>query len=117
MSPVGGLGINYVIEDSTVAANDLGNALKRSEKPLRNLDVGYLAAVQRRRELPTRVIQRFQALIQQRVLAPALGSDQPFAPPLPLRLLPRVPVLRNLPARLIAFGLWPVRVKSEGKVS
>jgi hypothetical protein len=63
--------------------------------------------------LPTRVIQRLQALIQQRILAPALGSDQPFAPPLPLRLLPRVPVLRNLPARLIAFGLWPVRVKSE----
>lgn len=117
MSPVGGVGINYAIQDATAAANGLAGPLKKSQAQLKDLDVRYLASVQRRRELPTRVIQWLQALIQQRVLAPALDSEQPFAPPLPLRLLPRVPVLRNLPARLIAFGLWPVRVKSEGKTS
>ena len=76
-----------------------------------NLDAKYLAAVQRRRELPTRLIQRFQALIQQQVLAPSLRSNEPFAPPLLLRLLLRVPVLRNIPSRIVAFGFWPVRVK------
>jgi hypothetical protein len=58
------------------------------------------------------VIQRLQALIQQRVLAPALGSTRPFAPPALLRLLLRVPVLRDLPARIVAFGVWPVRLKN-----
>ena len=115
MSPVGGVGINYAIQDATVAANTLGEALKESQTQLKDLDVRYLAAVQRKRELPTRVIQRLQALIQQRVLAPALGSTQPFAPPALLRLLLRVPVLRDLPARVIAFGVWPVHLKNPGR--
>jgi len=67
--------------------------------------------VQRRRELPTRLIQRVQALIQQRILAPALRSNATFAPPLFLRLLPLVPILRDIPARVVAFGFWPVLVK------
>jgi hypothetical protein len=28
-----------------------------------------------------------------------------------MRFLPRVPLLRRLPARLIGFGLWPAHVK------
>ena len=111
MSPVGGVGINYAIQDAVVAANVLGDPLKSCQRRLVDLDVRYLAAVQRRRELPTRLIQRLQALIQQRVLAPTLRSNEPFAPPALVRLLLRVPVLRDVPARIIAFGLWPVRVK------
>src|ERR687885_1102380 len=56
MSPVGGVGINYAIQDATVAANTLGEALKESQPQLKNLNVRYLATVQRKRELPTRVI-------------------------------------------------------------
>src|ERR671917_627042 len=111
MSPVGGVGINYAIQDAVVAANVLAGPLKESQMQLRDLDLSYLAAVQRRREWPTRLIQRFQALIQQRVLASALRSSEPFAPPLPLRLLLRVPVLRDIPARIIAFGVWRVHVR------
>jgi 2-polyprenyl-6-methoxyphenol hydroxylase-like FAD-dependent oxidoreductase len=111
MSPVGGVGINYAIQDAVVAANVLAGPLKESQTRPRDLDLTYLAAVQRRREWPTRLIQRFQALIQQRVLASALRSSEPFAPPLPLRLLLRVPVLRDIPARIIAFGVWRVHVK------
>src|ERR671913_1586384 len=111
MSPVGGVGINYAIQDAVVAANVLAGPLKESQTRLRDLDLSYLAAVQRRREWPTRLIQRFQALIQQRVLASALRSSEPFAPPLPLRLLLRVPVLRDIPARIIAFGVWRVHVR------
>jgi hypothetical protein len=50
-------------------------------------------------------------LIQQRVLASALRSNVPFAPPLFLRLLLRVPVLRDLPGHIVAFGVWPVHVR------
>jgi 2-polyprenyl-6-methoxyphenol hydroxylase-like FAD-dependent oxidoreductase len=111
MSPVGGVGINYAIQDAVVAANVLAGPLKESQERLVDLDPRYLAAVQRRRALPTRLIQRFQALIQRRVLAPSLRSKEPFAPPLYLRLLLRVPVLRNIPSRIIAFGFWPVRAR------
>jgi 2-polyprenyl-6-methoxyphenol hydroxylase-like FAD-dependent oxidoreductase len=110
MSPVGGVGINYAIQDAVVAANVLSVPLKESQSRLVDLDVRHLAAVQRRRELPTRLIQRAQAVIQQQVLARALRSNEPFAPPLPLRLLLRVPIVRNIPARIVGFGFWPVRV-------
>jgi 2-polyprenyl-6-methoxyphenol hydroxylase-like FAD-dependent oxidoreductase len=111
MSPVAGVGINYAIQDAVAAANVLSGPLKNSQERLVNLDAKYLAAVQRRRELPTRLIQRFQALIQQRVLAPTLRSNAPFAPPPFLRLLLRVPIVRNIPSRIVAFGFWPVGVK------
>ena len=111
MSPVGGVGINYAIQDAVVAANVLSGPLKESQARLVELDTKYLAAVQRRRELPTRLIQRAQALIQQQVLARALRSNEPFAPPLLIRLLLGVPLVRNIPSRIVAFGFWPVRVK------
>jgi len=111
MSPVGGVGINYAIQDAVVAANVLAGPLKDSQEHLKDLDTKYLAAVQRRREWPTRIIQRFQALIQRAVLAPTLRSNEPFAPPAFLRLLLRVPILRAIPARIIAFGVWPVHAR------
>ena len=113
MSPVGGVGINYAIQDAVVAANVLAEPLKESQAQLKELDTRYLAAVQRRRELPTRFIQAVQTQIQRRVLASVLRSEQPLAPPRWLRLLPRVPLVRSVPARIFGLGLWPVRVKKE----
>ncbi|PWE31038.1 hypothetical protein C4N9_04610 [Pararhodobacter marinus] len=101
MSPVGGVGINLAVQDAVAAANILA-------APLRNgtLIVDDLRQVQRRREWPTRVTQRVQVLLQDRVIRPAL--DAPDAPPpLPLRLLARVPYLRRFPARFIGLGLRP----------
>ena len=114
MSPVGGVGINYAIGDAVAAANVLARPLAESQRRLTPLDVRYLAAVQRRREVPTRLIQGLQALIQRRVLAPALRSDRPLTIPPPVRLLLRAPLLRSLPARVVGFGFWPVRVKDPG---
>jgi 2-polyprenyl-6-methoxyphenol hydroxylase-like FAD-dependent oxidoreductase len=111
MSPVGGVGINYAIQDAVVAANVLAGPLKDSQAQLKDLDTKYLAAVQWRRELPTRFIQMLQTQIQRRVLASVLRSEQPLAPPGWLRLLIRVPLVRSVPARIVGFGLWPVRVK------
>jgi 2-polyprenyl-6-methoxyphenol hydroxylase-like FAD-dependent oxidoreductase len=102
MSPVGGVGINYAIQDAVATANILATPLKAGRLRLRDL-----AAVQRRRELPTRLIQAAQSFVQQRVVAGALGRQRPLAPPALLRL----PILRDLPARLVAFGLWPVHLE------
>jgi 2-polyprenyl-6-methoxyphenol hydroxylase-like FAD-dependent oxidoreductase len=106
MSPVAGVGINYAIQDAVAAANILGDALAVGE-----VRVSDLARVQRRREWPTRIIQALQAQMQRRVLTPALDPTRAFAPPGFMRVLPRVPILRKVPPRLIAFGIWPVHVK------
>ncbi|TVP66039.1 MAG: FAD-dependent oxidoreductase [Nodularia sp. (in: Bacteria)] len=103
MSPVGGVGINYAIQDAVVAANILSQPLKN-----KHIELSDLAQVQRQRELPTRIIQGFQAFIQKRVLAPVLKSQQTFKPPVWLRL----PILRDLPGRFIGLGIFPVHVQS-----
>ncbi len=111
MSPVGGVGINYAIQDAVVASNVLAEPLKESQVQLKDPDVKYLAEVQRRRELPTRFIQAIQTQIQRRVLVSVLRSEEPLAPPGWLRLVLRVPLVRSVPARIFGFGLWPVHVK------
>jgi hypothetical protein len=37
-------------------------------------------------------------------------ASKPFHLPLPMKIIPRLPFVRTLPARLIAFGPWRVRV-------
>ena len=76
MSPVGGVGINLAVQDAVAAANILA-------APLRDGSVGpeHLQAVQRRRELPIRLTQRLQVLIQNRVIRPTLGRAKPRAGP------------------------------------
>jgi 2-polyprenyl-6-methoxyphenol hydroxylase-like FAD-dependent oxidoreductase len=106
MSPVGGVGINYAIQDAVVAANVLANPLKSG-----NISESDLAEVQRQREWPTRVIQGMQSFIQQRLLANVLGSQQATRVPWQFRLFSRIPVVRDLPARLIAFGVRRVRLQ------
>jgi 2-polyprenyl-6-methoxyphenol hydroxylase-like FAD-dependent oxidoreductase len=113
MSPVGGVGINYAIQDAVVAANVLAEPLMRSQERLVDLDTRYLSAVQRRRELPTRLIQRLQTLVQRQLLAPALRSRGPFAPPPLVRLLLQIPFVRTIVSRMVGFGLWPVRVRQK----
>ena len=106
MSPVGGVGINYAIQDAVVAANVLAEPLRQGRLSRR-----HLRAVQRRREIPTRIIQTVQTQIQTRLLAPTLAADRPIRIPGWVPWLLRVPILRDLPPRLIAFGVWPVRAR------
>ena len=100
MSPIGGIGINYAVQDAIAAANRLARPLRDGR-----LATSHLAAVQRRREWPTRAIQRVQAAIQRGIVAQALASDGPFTPPLPVRLADRFPLLRRIPAFLFGRGL------------
>ncbi len=108
VSPVGGVGINLAIQDAVVAANVLTEPLKAGR--LRAQD---LRSVQRRREWPTRLIQGVQALVQRRVVSGALNASETYTLPALLRLLLRMPFSRDLFARLIAFGTWPVHAETK----
>ena len=105
MSPVGGVGINYAIQDAVVAANVLVNPLKSGR-----VTDDDLAEVQRQRELPTRAIQKLQSFMQQRLVASVLRSQQAINVPWQLKLFARIPILRDLPTRLIAFGIRRVHL-------
>ena len=107
MSPVGGVGINLAIQDAVAAANILARPLR--ETRLRESD---LRAVQRRREFPTRVTQRMQLLVQNRVVRPLLGRSGAVSPPLALRLFNSIPFLRRIPARLVGVGIRPEHVRA-----
>jgi len=110
MSPIGGVGINYAIQDAVAAANLLGEHLKTHSTSTRDL-----ASVQRRRQFPTKLIQWFQTAMQKRVLTPALNSIALTSIPLSVRLLFAVPIVRDLPAKLLAFGFRREHVRNIGR--
>jgi 2-polyprenyl-6-methoxyphenol hydroxylase-like FAD-dependent oxidoreductase len=109
MSPIGGVGINLAIQDAVAASNLLTAALRAGRPAL-----ALLRRLQRRRELPTRITQRFQIEIQNRVIAPVLAGSRTRRQtlPLPLRALQRYPALRRIPARLFGLGIRPEHVRA-----
>jgi 2-polyprenyl-6-methoxyphenol hydroxylase-like FAD-dependent oxidoreductase len=109
MSPVGGVGINLAIQDAVASANILAGLLQKGTATSDDLQ-----EVQSRREFPTRVTQRLQVLIQNRVIGRVIGSESraKFSVPWPLKLLLRFPFLRRIPARLIGIGFRPEHVRT-----
>ena len=107
MSPVGGVGINYAIQDAVAAANVLTMPLL--QQGVTEMD---LAEVQYRRERPVRFIQSVQSIIQKRIIAGALKGDKPFRPPLPVRIMTRFKFFRRIMARTMAYGLDPQRIEN-----
>jgi 2-polyprenyl-6-methoxyphenol hydroxylase-like FAD-dependent oxidoreductase len=104
MSPVGGVGINLAIQDAVAAANVLWRG---------DFSSANLAAVQKRREFPTRMTQRFQVLVQDRILSRVLAnSGEPLPVPFAVRLLSRFAFLRRIPARVVGIGFRPEHVRS-----
>jgi 2-polyprenyl-6-methoxyphenol hydroxylase-like FAD-dependent oxidoreductase len=69
-----------------------------------------LANVQRRREFPTRMTQRMQVLIQNRVIGRVLATKERVAVPWVIKLLIHFPVLRRIPAYIVGMGFRPERV-------
>ena len=102
MSPAGANGINYAIMDAVAAANILTAPLQTGQ-----VTVADLARVQRRRELPTRVIQALVNLLQDLLLKAALGSNGSFTLPSFLGW----PLVRKLPPLLLGFGIRPEHVQ------
>ena len=108
MSPVGGVGINLAIQDAVAAANVLFKPLQD-----RKVTVDDLRRIQARRELPTRVTQKLQLAVQDRIIAPALADTRSLKPPVAVRLLAKVPFFRRIPARIIGVGIRPEHVSPE----
>ena len=107
MSPIGGVGINLAIQDAVATANLLSAPLREDR-----LTTESLRCVQRRREWPTRVTQRLQVIVQNRIISRVLTRMDGLAPPLALRMLAQFPILRRIPARLIGIGVRPEHVRT-----
>ena len=108
MSPVGGVGINLAIQDAVAAANILWRSLQHGAPSAADLQ-----AVQRRRELPTRITQSVQVFVQRQVLFKTITrGGTPEKVPAVARLLNRYPLLRRIPARFVGLGVRPEHVRS-----
>jgi len=110
MSPVGGVGINLAIQDAVATANLLSAPLRA-----KHLTVLDLQRVQQRREWPSRMTQRVQLAIQNRVISRAFTERDKFAPPFAIRLLALIPFLSRIPARMIGLGFRPEHVPAQTK--
>ena len=110
MSPIGGVGVNLAVQDAVAAANILWQPLADG-----SLSESDLHAVERRREFPTRVTQRLQVLVQNKVIGRALGGRAALRPPLALRLASRFAWLRRIPARLVGLGVRPEHVQTPDR--
>jgi 2-polyprenyl-6-methoxyphenol hydroxylase-like FAD-dependent oxidoreductase len=117
MSPLGGLGINMAVQDAVVAANVLSKPLKKDG----HVQIRELAAIQRRRALPTQILQKYQQLINTRIqtrIQSNAGNQRPSAQPsFFVRLVLHIPRLLGkktqqwIRAYLTAFGLFRPRVR------
>ncbi|HEX5429971.1 MAG TPA: FAD-dependent oxidoreductase [Patescibacteria group bacterium] len=108
MSPIGGVGINLAIQDAVAAANILIPAFRRGGPKLSDLQ-----AIQKRRQLPTKIIQRMQIYIQNHLIYHVVAGDLKLQVPWFLKLLSRFPALRRIPARMIGVGFRPEHVTQK----
>jgi 2-polyprenyl-6-methoxyphenol hydroxylase-like FAD-dependent oxidoreductase len=106
MSPVGGVGINYAIQDAIETANQLASKLKAGR-----VTDADLAAAQKAREWPVKVIQSVQKAIQNRIVAAGL-TQTAFRLPLLARILTGTPGLRWILPTILGWGVRPARVKT-----
>jgi 2-polyprenyl-6-methoxyphenol hydroxylase-like FAD-dependent oxidoreductase len=108
MSPIGGVGINLAIQDAVAAANFLAGPMAEGS----NVD-DLLWRVQRRRMLPTRIVQAMQRVAQNRIIDRVVLKNVPITgPPRIVRLMQRFPILQRIPAYLIGMGFRREHIRS-----
>jgi 2-polyprenyl-6-methoxyphenol hydroxylase-like FAD-dependent oxidoreductase len=110
MTPIGGVGVNLAIQDAVAAANLLSEPLLHG-----HVLPKHLAAVQRKRELPTRIVQWNQQRIQRRIQKNLEQADQPSEVPFMGRMIRQMPLIQHLRAHLTAYGVFPPRLKRSHK--
>jgi 2-polyprenyl-6-methoxyphenol hydroxylase-like FAD-dependent oxidoreductase len=101
MSPLGGVGINLAVQDAVAAATLLAEPLRQHRVTGQDL-----AAVRRRRALPTAVTQGLQRVLHRRLLGPILRGEDPTQSSL-LSVVSRLPWLSVVPAYLMGVGVRP----------
>lgn len=108
MSPAGGIGISLAVQDAVAAANVLAGPLAEGHDP-----DPLLHKVQKRRLLPTRIIQAGQKRAQDAIIGPVLDPARTtLRAPRVVRLLDRFPLLRRIPGRMIGLGIRREQVRS-----
>jgi 2-polyprenyl-6-methoxyphenol hydroxylase-like FAD-dependent oxidoreductase len=107
MSPIGGVGINLAVQDAVAAANRLAAPLQSGATT-----TAHLQAIQARRDFPARMTQKIQLTMQNRIIGPALQGTREPKPPLLFKLFDAFPILRRIPARLLALGIQPEHVQT-----
>jgi hypothetical protein len=100
------------VQDAVATANRLA-------KPLASAEVtpADLQAIQQRRALAARATQALQLLMQNRIISPALQATRTPAAPLLFKLFDKAPVLRRIPARLIALGFRPEHIRTPERAA
>jgi 2-polyprenyl-6-methoxyphenol hydroxylase-like FAD-dependent oxidoreductase len=107
MSPAGGVGINLAIQDAVAAANFLAGPLLEGR-----VSTKTLAAVQRRRELPTRATQSVQ-LLAHRGLAGVFDNSGPIQAPWQLHVVTHIPGIQRAAGYAVGIGVRPEHVRDE----
>jgi 2-polyprenyl-6-methoxyphenol hydroxylase-like FAD-dependent oxidoreductase len=107
MSPAGGVGINLAIQDAVATANLLTQHLLE-----RHVPESALAAVQRRREFPTRVTQAIQ-LAAHRGFAKVFENPGPIQPPWQMKAVTRIPGIHRALGYAVGIGARPEHVREE----
>jgi 2-polyprenyl-6-methoxyphenol hydroxylase-like FAD-dependent oxidoreductase len=107
MSPAGGVGINYAIQDAVATANLLAEALREHK-----VTDALLAQVQERREFPVRIVQSLQAKAHNASLN-FLGRPLKAKAPWQMRAVFRIPGLERIMARGIGLGVRPEHIHTQ----
>lgn len=105
MSPAGGVGINLAIQDAIATANLLIRPLQARRVP-----ESALAAVQNRRELPTRVTQAIQ-LFAHRGFARVFENPGPIRAPWQVKAILRIPGIHLALGYAVGVGARPEHVR------
>ena len=108
MSPAGGVGINLAIQDAVAAANFLSGPLLRG-----HIYETDLAAVQSRREFPTRITQAIQVAAH-RGMMHAFERSGPIEVPWQLRIAERIPGIQRAVGYAVGMGARPEHVRGAG---
>lgn len=104
MSPVGGVGINYAVQDAVALANAI------AALPAGRVPITVLEAVQRRRMRPVLRMQGIQRAAHDRIARTISGGRLlPVPAAWMLRLF--APVVRRITARVIGLGFLPEHVR------
>jgi 2-polyprenyl-6-methoxyphenol hydroxylase-like FAD-dependent oxidoreductase len=107
MSPMGGVGINLAIQDAVAAANVLWQPLLE-----RRVSARDVAAIQARREMPVRRIQKIQVFLQDRLMSSLLGGGASRVAAVLRLTLTAFPFLRDYAGRIVGLGFRPERIAS-----
>ena len=102
MSPIGGVGINYAIQDAIATFHALVGPLRRGRVSLYDLD-----AVQERRRPPTRWVQWVQTAMARQVLGSSIQKGTTLHVPKLLRFVVSLKPVRRLLGQMLAYGPRP----------